>query len=155
MVHCGYFTFHFATSLIDFRRDVTRFTSSLQPHTHCSNIHVRCCEMFNKKPKRNFRQRKASSSDEEDRQKDSRDGEEDEKSTPVVNKPSKVAQSRGISCSSKREDTAAKPDSSEGEDGENLEVTGETEEKSKDKDGGNKKTNTVLSFSDEKEGNVK
>uniref|UniRef100_A0A7N6ASA4 GCF C-terminal domain-containing protein n=1 Tax=Anabas testudineus TaxID=64144 RepID=A0A7N6ASA4_ANATE len=108
--------------------------------------------MFNKKPKRNFRQRKASSSDEEDRQKDSRDGEEDEKSTPVVNKPSKVAQSRGISCSSKREDTAAKPDSSEGEDGENLEVTGETEEKSKDKDGGNKKTNTVLSFSDEKEG---
>uniref|UniRef100_A0A7N6BFV9 GCF C-terminal domain-containing protein n=1 Tax=Anabas testudineus TaxID=64144 RepID=A0A7N6BFV9_ANATE len=109
--------------------------------------------MFNKKPKRNFRQRKASSSDEEDRQKDSRDGEEDEKSTPVVNKPSKVAQSRGISCSSKREDTAAKPDSSEGEDGENLEVTGETEEKSKDKDGGNKKTNTVLSFSDEKEGN--
>lgn len=110
--------------------------------------------MFNKKPRRNFRQRKASSNDEEDQQKNSGDGEEDERAASVVNKPSKVAQARGISCSSKREGTAPKPDSSDGEDGEKLEVTGQRKEKRKDNDGGNKKTNTVLSFSDEKEGNL-
>lgn len=110
--------------------------------------------MFNKKPRRNFRQRKASSSDEEDRQKSSGDGGEDEKVACVVNKLLKVPQGRGISCSSKRETTPPKPDSSDGEDGETLEVKSEKEEKRKDKDGGNKKTNAVLSFSDEKEGNV-
>ncbi|KAG7236046.1 hypothetical protein INR49_001446 [Caranx melampygus] len=106
--------------------------------------------MFNKKPRRNFRQRKASSSDEEDQQKNSGDGEETEKATVVVQKPhSKVAQGRGITCSSK------KPDSSDeergGEDEETLEVTAGKEAKRKDKDGGNEKTSTVLSFSDDKE----
>lgn len=107
--------------------------------------------MFNKKTRRNFRQRKASSSDEEGQRKNSGDGEEDERAASVVNKPSKAAQARGISCSSKREETAPKPDGSYREDGETLEVTGEREERRKDNDGENQKTNTALSFSDEKE----
>ncbi|XP_040919999.1 GC-rich sequence DNA-binding factor 2 [Toxotes jaculatrix] len=107
--------------------------------------------MFNKKVRRNFRQRKESSSEEEEQQKNSGDGEETEKAPAVVFKQSKVAQSRGISCSSKQELTPPKPDSSEGEDGETLEVTAEKEERRKDKNGGKKKTSTVLSFSDDKE----
>uniref|UniRef100_A0A3P8RZU3 GC-rich sequence DNA-binding factor 2 n=1 Tax=Amphiprion percula TaxID=161767 RepID=A0A3P8RZU3_AMPPE len=106
--------------------------------------------MFNKKPRRNFRQRKDSSSDDEDQQKNSGDGDKNQEASPaVVNKPSKVAQARGISCSSKRETTPPKPDSSDGEDGETLEVTEEGEEKKKD--GLKKKTNSILSFSDDKE----
>ncbi|XP_022598427.1 GC-rich sequence DNA-binding factor 2-like isoform X1 [Seriola dumerili] len=101
--------------------------------------------MFNKKPRRNFRQRKDSSSDEEDRQKNSEDGGETEKAPAVVNKQSKVAQGRGISCSSK------KPDSSDGEDEEKLEVTADKEARRKDKGGGKEKTTTALSFSDDKE----
>ncbi len=109
--------------------------------------------MFNKKPRRNFRQRKESSSDEEEEQKNSGDGEENEKAPAAVNKPSKVAQSRGISCSSKREAASPKPDSSDGEDGETLEVTEERGEGKKDEDGIKKKKNSILSFSDDKEGN--
>ncbi|XP_044063706.1 GC-rich sequence DNA-binding factor 2 isoform X2 [Siniperca chuatsi] len=107
--------------------------------------------MFNKKPRRNFRRRKDNSSDEEDEQKNSGDGEEDEKAPAVVNKPSKLAQGRGISCNSKREATPPKPDSSDGEDGETLEVTEKIEERKKDKDWIKKKTNSILSFSDDKE----
>uniref|UniRef100_A0A8C9Y2P2 GC-rich sequence DNA-binding factor 2 n=1 Tax=Sander lucioperca TaxID=283035 RepID=A0A8C9Y2P2_SANLU len=109
--------------------------------------------MFNKKPRRNFRQRKANSSDEEDDQKNRGDGEENEKAPAAVNKPSKLAQVRGITCSSKREPTPPKPDSSDGEDGETLEVTEEREERNKDSDGFKTKTNSILSFSDDKEGN--
>ncbi|KAM9860857.1 intron Large complex component GCFC2 isoform 2-T2 [Aulostomus maculatus] len=107
--------------------------------------------MFNKKPRRNFRQRKEESSDEEDKQKDNRDGEKDEKAGVVVNKPSKVAHGRGITCTSKREVTPLEPDGREGEDGEKFEATAETEETGKDKEGIKKKTSTVLSFSDDKE----
>ncbi|XP_071344243.1 intron Large complex component GCFC2 [Trachinotus anak] len=96
--------------------------------------------MFNKKPRRNFRQRKESSSDEDEQQKNSGDEGQTEKAPAVVNKQSKVAQGRGISCSSR------KPDSSDGEDG-----TAEKEARRKDKGGGNEKTATVLSFSDDKE----
>lgn len=109
--------------------------------------------MFNKKPRRNFRQRKESSSDEEDQHKCSGDGGETEKAPAVVNKQSKVNQGRGISCTSKQDLTPSKPDSSDGEDQETLDVTAEKEERRKDKDGGKKKTSTVLSFSDDKEGN--
>lgn len=107
--------------------------------------------MFNKKPRRNFRRRKENSSDEEDEQKNSGDGADNEKAPAAVNKPSKLAQSRGISCSSKREATSPKPDSSDGEDGEALEVTEEREEERKD--GIKKHKNSILSFSDDKEGN--
>ncbi|GAA6220092.1 GC-rich sequence DNA-binding factor 2-like isoform X1 [Lates japonicus] len=107
--------------------------------------------MFNKKPRRNFRQRKESSSDEEDLHKSSGDGGENEKAPAVVNKQSKVNQGRGISCTSKQDLTPSKPDSSDGEDRETLNVTAEKEEGRKDKDGGKKKTSTVLSFSDDKE----
>ncbi|XP_070760735.1 intron Large complex component GCFC2 [Enoplosus armatus] len=107
--------------------------------------------MFNKKPRRNFRRRKEDSSDEEDEQKNSGDGEENEKAPAVVNKPSKLAQGRGISCNSKREATPPKPDSSDGENGETLEVTEETEEREKNKGWIKKKTNSILSFSDDKE----
>lgn len=106
--------------------------------------------MFNKKPRRNFRQRKESSSDEENQHKNSGDGGETEKAPPVVNKQSKVAQGRGISCSSKHETTPPKAD---GGDGDTLELTAAKEEKIRDKDGGKKKTNSVLSFSHDKEGN--
>ncbi|XP_045887816.1 GC-rich sequence DNA-binding factor 2 [Micropterus dolomieu] len=105
--------------------------------------------MFNKKPRRNFRRRKENSSDEEDEQKNSGDGEGNEKAPAVVNKPSKLTQGRGISCNSKREATPPKPDSSEGEDGETLEASEETEEREKDRI--KKKTNSILSFSDDKE----
>ncbi|XP_062277438.1 GC-rich sequence DNA-binding factor 2 isoform X2 [Scomber scombrus] len=107
--------------------------------------------MFNKKPRRNFRQRKGDSSDEEEEQQNDRDGKESEKTAVVVNKPFKVAHGRGISCSSKREATPQKPDSSDGEDGETLELTAEEEETREDKDGVKKKTKSVLSFSEDKE----
>ncbi|XP_069549836.1 LOW QUALITY PROTEIN: intron Large complex component GCFC2 [Brachyistius frenatus] len=104
--------------------------------------------MFNKKPRRNFRQRKHSSSDDEDQQKNSGEGQQNEKAaTAGVNTPFKVAQGRGISCSSKREATPPKSDSSDGEDGETSEVT---EERKTDKEGVKKKTNSILSFSDDK-----
>lgn len=109
--------------------------------------------MFNKKTRRNFRQRKENSSDEEDEQKNNGDGEDNEKAPLVVNKPLHLAQGRGISCSSKREATPPKPHGSDGEDGETLGVTEEIEEREKVKDGIKKKTNSVLSFSDDKEGN--
>ncbi|XP_034742423.1 GC-rich sequence DNA-binding factor 2 isoform X2 [Etheostoma cragini] len=107
--------------------------------------------MFNKKPRRNFRRRKGNSSDEEDDQENRGDREESEKAPPAVNKPSKLAQGRGITCSSKREPTPPKPDSSDGEDDETLEVTEEREERNKDSDGFKTKTNAILSFSDDKE----
>uniref|UniRef100_A0A3P8PBC9 GCF C-terminal domain-containing protein n=1 Tax=Astatotilapia calliptera TaxID=8154 RepID=A0A3P8PBC9_ASTCA len=110
-------------------------------------------KMFNKKPRRNFRQRKDCSSDDEDQPKKSEEGEENpEKTAPaVVNKPLKAAQSRGITCSSKREATPPKPDSSDGEDGESVEMTEEREERKKDQEGTKKKETSVLSFSDDKE----
>uniref|UniRef100_A0A671UVU4 GC-rich sequence DNA-binding factor 2 n=1 Tax=Sparus aurata TaxID=8175 RepID=A0A671UVU4_SPAAU len=107
--------------------------------------------MFKKGPRRNFRQRKQNSSDEEDEQKNNEDGEEKEKAPVVVNKPSNLSQSRGISCSSKREATPPKADSSDGEDGELLGVTEEIEERRNDKDGIKKTTNSILSFTDDKE----
>ncbi|TKS69933.1 DNA-binding factor 2 GC-rich sequence [Collichthys lucidus] len=106
--------------------------------------------MFNKKPRRNFRQRKEDSSEEEDEQKKSSgDAEKNETASRVVTKPVSVAQSRGISCSSKREATPSKPDSSDGEDGETLGVTEEIEEAKKA--GTEKKATSILSFSDDKE----
>ncbi|KAM3625942.1 uncharacterized protein V6R79_020189 [Siganus canaliculatus] len=107
--------------------------------------------MFNKKPRRNFRQRKQNSSDDEDNVKNEGDEEESDKAPIVVNKAVSAAQGRGISCSSKREATPPKPDPSDGEDGDDVEVTEETEEKKKPKDRTKKKTNTILSFSDDKE----
>nr|XP_046239831.1 GC-rich sequence DNA-binding factor 2 [Scatophagus argus] len=107
--------------------------------------------MFNKKPRRNFRQRKENSSDEEDEQKNRGNGEEGDKAPVVVNKPLSVSHGRGISCSSKREATPSKPDSSDGEDDKTLGVTEEIQERKKDKDAIKKKANSTLSFSDEKE----
>ncbi|XP_067448459.1 GC-rich sequence DNA-binding factor 2 [Thunnus thynnus] len=107
--------------------------------------------MFNKKPRRNFRQRKGDSSDEGEEQQSGGDGRESEKTAVVANKPSKVAHGRGISCSSKRESTPPKPGSSDGEDGEKLELTAEKEKRRKDKDEVKKKKNAVLSFSEDKE----
>lgn len=111
--------------------------------------------MFNKRTRRNFRQRKENSSEEEDEQRNHGDDEEKLEKVPfLVNKPLHPAQSRGISCNSKRESTPPKPHSSEEEeDGEKLEVTEGIEERKEVKDGVKKKTNTVLSFSDDKEGN--
>lgn len=108
--------------------------------------------MFNKKTRRNFRQRKNNSSDEEDEQKDNDVGGETDRGLPVVNKPSRLAQSRGISCSSKRESTPPEPQSSDEEDGDTLEVTKEVEEQKTGKHEIKEKTNSVLSFSDDKEG---
>lgn len=107
--------------------------------------------MFNKKPRRNFRARKCNSSDEEDNQKHSGDEEEKEKGPVVVHKASNLAQGRGISCSSKREATRLKTDSSE-EDAETLGDKEVVEERKNDKEGTKKTTNTALSFSEDKEG---
>lgn len=109
--------------------------------------------MFNKKTRRNFRQRKQNSSDEEDEHKNNGDGEENQKAPLVVNKPSHLAQSRGISCSSRREASPPKPHHSDEEDGETPGFAEETEVRKKVTDGIKQKTNSVLSFSDDKEGN--
>ncbi|KAJ0002213.1 hypothetical protein NQD34_002009 [Periophthalmus magnuspinnatus] len=72
-------------------------------------------------------------------------GEENdnEKSSIVVNRPQKLPQNRGISCSSKREAPPSKSDSSDDdEEGEGLEITAK-----KQNNGGTNKTNAVLSFS--------
>ncbi|KAM6943615.1 intron Large complex component GCFC2 [Xenentodon cancila] len=107
--------------------------------------------MFNRKPRRNFRQRKASSSDDEDRQRNNEDGDENEKRRTVVNKPAAVAQGRGISCTSKRETTPPKPVSVDGDDGDTLEATKERDERENGDGNGTKKTaNSTLSFSDDK-----
>lgn len=110
--------------------------------------------MFNKKTRRNFRQRKDNSSEEEEEQKSNGDGEEKKKAAVLVNKPLHVSQSRGISCSSKREATSPKPVSSGEEDGETLEVTEDLEERKKARiKRKDEKNNPMLSFSDDKEGN--
>lgn len=109
--------------------------------------------MFNKKPRRNFRQRKDNSSDEEDERKTRGHGVETEEAPVAVNKPEKLSQGRGITCSSKREATPPKPgSSSSGEDGDTVEVTEEGEEINKDRDQVQNTTNSILSFSDDKEG---
>nr|XP_057945817.1 GC-rich sequence DNA-binding factor 2 [Doryrhamphus excisus] len=106
--------------------------------------------MFNKKPKRNFRQRKGDSSEEEDTPVASVDIDGSDTTTIVVNKPLRGAHSRGISCSSKREATTPKVDDGDGEDVDTSEPT-EKDETGKYKDAIKKKTSTVLSFSDDKE----
>ncbi|XP_061601300.1 GC-rich sequence DNA-binding factor 2 [Cololabis saira] len=106
--------------------------------------------MFNKKPRRNFRQRKNSSSDEDDQQRNNADGDENEKPRTAVNKSAKVAQVRGISCSSRREETPPKSDSSDGEDGDTLEEPREGEER-ENSDERKKKSTSILSFSHDKE----
>ncbi len=105
--------------------------------------------MFNKKPRRNFRQRKASSSDEEDEQKNSGHGEETEKAPAVLNKPFNVDQGRGVS---KRDLTSSKPDSSDEEDEVTSEVVDEVKESINVKDGMKNKIAPCLSFSEDKEG---
>ncbi|KAK7913352.1 hypothetical protein WMY93_013563 [Mugilogobius chulae] len=100
--------------------------------------------MFNKKPRRNFRQRKGDSSDEEEQDRNIEERNDNEKSVNVVNRPQKSAQNRGISCSSKREASPSKPDSEDDEEDEGLELTEE-----KQVNEGKNKTNAVLSFSDE------
>uniref|UniRef100_A0A3B5M424 GCF C-terminal domain-containing protein n=1 Tax=Xiphophorus couchianus TaxID=32473 RepID=A0A3B5M424_9TELE len=105
--------------------------------------------MFNKKPRRNFRQRKQSSSEDEDQQKNGGEGDEPEEAPSVINKPPKAAQSRGISCSSKREATPPQADSSDGEPAaEALEATEDRD----DKDGTKTTKSSILSFTDDKEG---
>ncbi|XP_027870463.1 intron Large complex component GCFC2 [Xiphophorus couchianus] len=104
--------------------------------------------MFNKKPRRNFRQRKQSSSEDEDQQKNGGEGDEPEEAPSVINKPPKAAQSRGISCSSKREATPPQADSSDGEPAaEALEATEDRD----DKDGTKTTKSSILSFTDDKE----
>lgn len=112
--------------------------------------------MFSKKPRRNFRQRKGESSDEEEVQKNGEAGGNNKPAVSSVNKPSKLPQGRGISCSSKREVTPPQSDSSDGE--ESVEESGplaERTDQSKKKDGQKKKEYAVLSFSDDKEGNFR
>lgn len=110
--------------------------------------------MFNKKTRRNFRQRRDNSSDDEDEQKDNNVAGEPEKGVPVVNKPLRLAQNRGITCSSKRESTPPPQQSSDEESGETLEQAKDVEEDKKEKTEINEKTNSTLSFSDDKEGTL-
>lgn len=107
--------------------------------------------MFNKKTRRVFRQRKEASSEDEDEKKNNIEEEEKPEAAPIK-KPHHPTQSRGISCSSKREETPLKPHGNAEDDGETCGGTEESEERNKVKDGIRKKTNTALSFSDDKEG---
>lgn len=108
--------------------------------------------MFNKKPRRNFRQRKGGSSDEEDEDKHREKEKVNEKAAVVVNRPLKLAQSRGISCSSKREAPLTKSDSSDDDDdgdGDREEGRQELTVELEQNHSGKKKTNAMLSFFDE------
>lgn len=103
--------------------------------------------MFNKTTRRNFRQRKEASSEEEDKQENNVD--EEEKSEAAQLK----TQSRGISCSSNRQEKPPKPHNSAENDGEAFIGAEERERREKVEDGTETKTNIVLSFSGDKEGN--
>lgn len=67
--------------------------------------------MFNRRPKRNFRQRQHQSSDEEEGNRDE-NGAEDGKEAPASHR----SQDRGVSCSSRSEVVIPKPESSGCED---------------------------------------
>ncbi|CAL8353029.1 unnamed protein product [Merluccius merluccius] len=105
--------------------------------------------MFNKKPRRNFRQRKGESSDEED----GHQGEDNvlRAAVSTVTRPPHVPGGRGISCSSRR-GGATPPESDHGEEEDGLEtVVPDTVE-----DGGHTpehkhKGSAVLSFADDKD----
>lgn len=103
--------------------------------------------MFNKTTRRNFRQRKEASSEEEDKPENNVD--EEEKSEAAQLK----TQSRGISCSSNGQEKPPKPPNSAENDGEAFTGAEERERREKGKDGTETKTNRVLSFSGDKEGN--
>lgn len=103
--------------------------------------------MFNKTTRRNFRQRKEASSEEEDKQENN--VVEEEKSEAAQLK----TQSRGISCSSNRHEKPPKPHNSAENDGEAFIRAEERERREKVKGGTETKTNIVLSFSGDKEGN--
>lgn len=102
--------------------------------------------MFNKKPRRNFRQRKGDSSDEGDAQKNGSGDENAKPPSRAVNKPSKVSQGRGIACSSKREATPPRPENSGEEEGTRSVFTESAE---LDRRKGNAEAG--LSFSDDRE----
>ncbi|CAB1335570.1 unnamed protein product [Coregonus sp. 'balchen'] len=110
--------------------------------------------MFNKKPRRNFRQRKGKSSDEDEQKSGEGDGSKIQATASSI-KPSKLPQNRGISCSSKREAMPPNSDSSGAEDAVEYGTSGpfvgtNLPHSKEDKDGRKKKGN-VLSFSNEKE----
>ncbi|KAM9817226.1 intron Large complex component GCFC2 [Neosynchiropus ocellatus] len=107
--------------------------------------------MFKKSTRRNFRQRKDDSSEDEDNKNERGDENSAEHDAVPVNKPFKVTSGRGISCSSKREVAQVQSDCQVEEDGEDLEETAEKDEERPEKDGIKKKSSTVLSFSDDKE----
>lgn len=103
--------------------------------------------MFNKTTRRNFRRRKEASSEEDDKQENNVD--EEEKSEAAQLK----TQSRGISCSSNRQEKSSKPHDSAKNDGEAFPGAEERERREKVKDGTETKTYIVLNFSGDKEGN--
>uniref|UniRef100_A0A8C7UZN0 GCF C-terminal domain-containing protein n=1 Tax=Oncorhynchus mykiss TaxID=8022 RepID=A0A8C7UZN0_ONCMY len=111
--------------------------------------------MFNKKPRRNFRQRKGKSSDEDEQKSGEDDGSKTQATASSI-KPVKLPQNRGISCSSKREAKSPKSDSSGAEDaveyGTSGPFVGTRPPNSKEDKDGRKKKGNVLSFSNEKEG---
>ncbi|CAL8243530.1 unnamed protein product [Lota lota] len=107
--------------------------------------------MFNKKPRRNIRQRKGESSDEEDEHKiENKDENNKLLDNSTVTKPFKSSQGRGITCSSRRETTPPKSDHSEEEDAPETVVT-HTVADSRDTPEQKQKGNAVLSFSDDKD----
>ncbi|KAJ3593485.1 hypothetical protein NHX12_005819 [Muraenolepis orangiensis] len=102
--------------------------------------------MFTKKPRRNFRQRKGESSDEEGGH-TSENKDENNK----LQAATKSAQGRGISCSSRRETTPPESeDNSEGEDDLKT-VAKDTAGESTNTPEQRQKGTAVLSFSDDKD----
>ncbi|KAM6979889.1 intron Large complex component GCFC2 [Aplochiton taeniatus] len=106
--------------------------------------------MFNKKPRRNFRQRKGDSSDEDQQKSENAEGNEPDVSSGKSLAKSKLLRPRGI-CSSTREGTPPKSDFNDGEDSGEDSAGSTTDTKisiSKSDKG------KVLSFLDDKEGGV-
>lgn len=102
--------------------------------------------MFNKKTRRNFRQRKQASSEDEGEQKNKIDEEEKSEAVPLK-KLLHPIQRRGISCSSKHGEETPKLRSTVEDDGESSKSA---EERKHVKNGIKMKTNALRSFSDGK-----
>ena len=108
--------------------------------------------MFKKKPRRNIRQRKGDSSEEEDENKiENKDEKNKLLDNSAVSKPSRSSEGRGISCSSRRETTPPKSVQSEEEDAPESVVT-DTVADSRHAPEQKQKANAVLSFSEDKDG---
>ncbi|XP_015194539.2 intron Large complex component GCFC2 isoform X1 [Lepisosteus oculatus] len=107
--------------------------------------------MFGKKPKRNFRRRKGDSSGEDEPSQEEQGEATDEVKVSVAPRLLKYPQSRGISCTSKRESGSSRPDSVAGQNPHTENVSEDTAAEDAAEKKLTKNKITLLSFGDEKQ----